>query len=191
MIVRDRASGVPWVLEGTEHGVRMRTFEERLLQDADHQEMLLLPLRADGTEARRGGLHGLVEELSLRRTPEGFERAGTRCRNTLAAYRALHRAPPRHGSAASAASTTAQHDVDATAAAERPCCHFGAPLVATALQRVGTPSCAHSASRSLRASLSASRSPATPAGARLVEVGGDGVQRREGREGSEEADDLL
>jgi hypothetical protein len=45
MVLRDRSSNVPYLLEGDESGVTLRTFEERLLQGADHQEMVLLPLR--------------------------------------------------------------------------------------------------------------------------------------------------
>ena len=45
MVVRDRATSVPYLLEGTASGVTMRTYEERLLQSSDHQELVLLPLR--------------------------------------------------------------------------------------------------------------------------------------------------
>lgn len=45
MVFRDRASDVPMLLEGDGKGVTLRTFEERLMQGTDHQEMTLLPLR--------------------------------------------------------------------------------------------------------------------------------------------------
>ena len=55
IVVRDR--GVPYLLEGNSGGVTMRTYEERLLQSRDHQEVTVLPLRtaaAASSSARQG-----------------------------------------------------------------------------------------------------------------------------------------
>ena len=45
IVYRDPTTHVPMLLEGEAHGVSLRTFEERLMQGTDHQEVLLLPLR--------------------------------------------------------------------------------------------------------------------------------------------------
>ena len=37
VVLRDHSSGVPYVLEGDTAGVRLRSYEERLLQAQDHQ----------------------------------------------------------------------------------------------------------------------------------------------------------
>ena len=140
--------GVPYLLEGGAGGVTMRTYEERLLQGIDHQEIMLLPLRTDvnrddGSEPneraaaeerrRASALGGLVEEMGLRRTPDGFDAPGSACcQNTWAAYRALRQPYSKRGiSAAAAAAARAEESPPAAV------CSFGAPLVATALQRLG------------------------------------------------------
>ena len=137
IVVQDQSSKVPYLLEGCEKGVTLRTFEERLVQDADHQEMLLVPLRglpndAAAVDQRRTALQGFIAELSLRKTADGFEAYGTRCANTWALYREL-RAGPRQ-SRAPALMDSPQVTDDG---APTPPCQFGAPLVATALQRLG------------------------------------------------------
>ena len=49
IVYREPKTNVPMLLEGGPKGVSLRTFEERLMQGTDHQEVLLLPLRgADG-----------------------------------------------------------------------------------------------------------------------------------------------
>ena len=49
IVYREPKTNVPMLLEGGPGGVSLRTFEERLMQGTDHQEVLLLPLRgADG-----------------------------------------------------------------------------------------------------------------------------------------------
>ena len=53
VVVHDR--GVPYLLEGENGGVTMRTYEERLLQGNDHQEVMVLPLRGGGGESGGGG----------------------------------------------------------------------------------------------------------------------------------------
>ena len=140
IVVRDR--GVPYLLEGNSGGVTMRTYEERLLQSHDHQEVTVLPLRtaaAASSSARQGedqrratAFSRFVDELGLRRTSDGFDSTGeARCRNTWAAYRALRQPQSKRGLAAAAAAATP------SAAESGACCRFGAPLVATALQRLG------------------------------------------------------
>lgn len=137
-----REAGVPYLLEGGRSGVTMRTYEERLLQSTDHQEVLLLPLRttSDGSgsataaeEARRSRILGtLVADVGLRRTPDGRDAPGaTCCQNTWSTYRALRQPYSKRGIGrpASASATTAARAEDT--------CTFGAPLVATALQRLG------------------------------------------------------
>ena len=142
--------GVPYLLEGSANGVTMRTYEERLLQGIDHQEVMLLPLRtanrdgdlsanqASAEERRRASaLGGLMEELGLRRTADGFDAPGsTCCQNTWAAYRALRLPHSKRGigPAAAAAALSAPR---AEESAQPAVCTFGAPLVATALQRLG------------------------------------------------------
>ena len=37
VVLRDQSSGVPYVLEGDTSGVRLRSYEERLMQGQDHQ----------------------------------------------------------------------------------------------------------------------------------------------------------
>ena len=71
IVVRDR--GVPYLLEGGASGVTMRTYEERLMQGKDHQEVMLLPLRTaasgEGEERRRASaLAGLVQVCMRVRT---------------------------------------------------------------------------------------------------------------------------
>lgn len=143
MVVRDRATNVAYLLEGDSAGVTMRTYEERLLQSTDHQEMVLLPLRgADNkvtAEHRSRALGRFVEELGLRKTADGFDSAGTSCENTWALYQQL-RSPPRRvrGQFASSTSSGGAADTEDSHQATRPPpCRFGAPLVATALQRMG------------------------------------------------------
>ena len=94
-------TSVPYLLEGSASGVTMRTYEERLLQSSDHQELVLLPLRgADGpagatvAERRSHALGKFVEELGLRKTADGFDSPGTSCENTWTIYQQL-RNPPR------------------------------------------------------------------------------------------------
>lgn len=137
IVVRDRATSVPYLLEGTASGVTMRTYEERLLQSSDHQELVLLQLRgADGPAAaeaadrRSRALGNFVEELGLRKTADGFDSPGTSCENTWTIYQQLRNPPRRRaGSSRSKEPTTAVPPPSP--------CRFGAPLVATALQRLG------------------------------------------------------
>ena len=63
----------------------------------------------------------------MRRTPDGFDAPGSCCQNTWATYRALRQPLSRRGVVATAAPRTESGAP----------CRFGAPLVATALQRLG------------------------------------------------------
>jgi len=132
MVYRDRMSNVPMLLEGEGAGVTLRTFEERLMQGTDHQEVLLLPLRGvesttvDGDQPR---LASFVQELGLVRSRDGYDGQGSCCQNNWALYRDLRLS----AHARSASIDKARVDV----AGESSMCHFGAPLVATALQRLG------------------------------------------------------
>ena len=73
MVYRDRASNLPYLLEGESGGVSLRTFEERLLQGKDHQEMVLLPLlgfEQDVTErGHRASLGQFVQARFQGHTP--------------------------------------------------------------------------------------------------------------------------
>ena len=129
MVVREPSTNVLFLLEGDAGGVTMRSYEERLMQGSDHQEVLLLPLRnGPAADRRREALGGFVKELGLRKTADGFDAAGTHCENTWALYREMHSKPRRGGH---------YERVDAAAREQRPACRFGAPLIATALQRLG------------------------------------------------------
>ncbi len=132
VVLRDRATGVPWLLEGGRRGVTMRTYEERLLQGDDHQEVLLLPLRgAARAEGASAALHEFVAELKLSRTADGFDGDGaTRCRNLWRTYRDLC-APPRPGAGIGGGGG------GGGGGGERPPCLYGATLVTAALQRMG------------------------------------------------------
>lgn len=126
-----RKNGVPYLLEGEGGGVTLRTFEERLLQSTDHQEVLLLPLRGaddsdDAKRQRSGRLGRFVDELGLQRTPDGFDSPGTCCQNTWDVYRTL-RGQRRAPSAVTGDVSTAASGI----------CRFGAPLIAAALQHAG------------------------------------------------------
>ena len=69
------------------------------------------------------------QELRLQRTPDGFDSSDTSCcQNTWATYRALRQPFGKRGLAT---------DAQSAPPAESACCRFGAPLVATALQRLG------------------------------------------------------
>lgn len=142
--------GVPFLLEGGAEGVTMRTYEERLLQGADHQEVMLLPLRNLETSMKTGedlsaedrrrasALGGLMEELQLKRTPDGLDAPGaTCCQNTWAAYRTLRQPYSRRRTGFAAAAAGASAAPLAEESSQPAPCTFGAPLVATALQRLG------------------------------------------------------
>ena len=148
IVVHDR--GVPYLLEGGSEGVKMRTFEERLLQGKDHQEMTVLPLRTAtaGTttgsadeERRATALGDFVKELGLARTADGFDGSGAVCcQNTWATYRALRLPFSKRRLPASASPATpspSSSAASASPAGASTCCSFGAPLIATALQRLG------------------------------------------------------
>ena len=68
VVVRDAASDVPYLLEGRDGRVTLHTFEERLLQGTDHQEVLLLPLRGLDRERGRPALKSLTQVRSPRST---------------------------------------------------------------------------------------------------------------------------
>lgn len=123
-----RKDGVPYLLEGDARGVTLRTFEERLLQGSDHQEITVLPLRGTDGDQTRKAMSSFVKELNLRKTLDGFDGDGaTSCDNTWAVYRQLCAKPRRDvGEAVVASSSNGSAP-----------CRFGAPLVATALQRLG------------------------------------------------------
>ena len=66
MVHIDRRSNLPMLLEGDSSGVTMRTFEERLMQGTDHQEMIVLPLRgAQGPAAAAETLGSFVKVAAL------------------------------------------------------------------------------------------------------------------------------
>lgn len=54
MVFTDRPSSLPMLLEGDGGGVRLRTFEERLMQGTDHLEITLLPLRGSDSSSHGG-----------------------------------------------------------------------------------------------------------------------------------------
>ena len=136
MVFRDRTSNVPYLLEGSATGVTLRTFEERLLQDTDHQEVMLLPLR--GMEDRvtpkghREELGRFVhQELRLAPTADGYDGSSAPCcQNTWAVYRELRAAVRAQGS-------TTRRPAASAPSPRPPSCSFGAPLVVEALQRLG------------------------------------------------------
>eukprot|EP00325_Prymnesiales_sp_UTEX-LB-985_P034545 CAMPEP_0174729726 /NCGR_PEP_ID=MMETSP1094-20130205/54263_1 /TAXON_ID=156173 /ORGANISM="Chrysochromulina brevifilum, Strain UTEX LB 985" /LENGTH=227 /DNA_ID=CAMNT_0015931885 /DNA_START=53 /DNA_END=736 /DNA_ORIENTATION=+ len=127
MVYRDRASNVPYLLEGHASGVSLRTFEERLLQGKDHQELLLLPLQGldrDVTQrGHRAKLGQFVQSLGLSRTQDGFDGEGSCCVNTWRTYRELRSSVRVRGAVTEGERSTP--------------CRFGAPLVASALQDLG------------------------------------------------------
>ena len=45
LVLRDSKTDVPYLLEGHVDGVRLRSYEERVMQDGSREEMVLLPLR--------------------------------------------------------------------------------------------------------------------------------------------------
>ena len=128
---------VPYLLEGGATGVTMRSYEERLMQGSDHQEVMLLPLKKRSDPAhspeeeykrRSSALGGLVSELGLQPTPDGFDAAGAaRCQNTWATYRALRQPYNKRGRLPDGVSQSAEGGG----------CTFGAPLIARALQTLG------------------------------------------------------
>ena len=68
-----------------------------------------------------------AQELGLTRTADGFDAQGTCCQNTWAVYRDMRMsARARSASLANAAGSD-----------ELKTCRFGAPLIASALQRLG------------------------------------------------------
>ena len=69
VVVRDASSDVPYLLEGRGGRVTLHTFEERLLQGADHQEVLLLPLRGLDRGLSRPRLSSLIQVRGSAREP--------------------------------------------------------------------------------------------------------------------------
>ena len=68
LVLRDRVTDVPYLLEGQLTGTTLRTYEERLLQGGDHDEVLVLPLRGvERTTARLDRLDALLQARA--RTP--------------------------------------------------------------------------------------------------------------------------
>lgn len=135
---------VPYLLEGGPNGVTMRTYEERLLQGTDHQEIIVLPLRTGGDAAsvaaeddrRAAALSGLTAELRLQPSPDGFDAAGaSRCQNMWATYRALRQPYSKRGRLPDTA--VSSESASSPALAEGGGCTFGATLVARALQHLG------------------------------------------------------
>jgi hypothetical protein len=134
---------VPYLLEGDAHAVTLRSYEERLMQSDDLRDVSLLRLHSDGTLDKARLRSFLHDELQLRKVADGFDappaQAG-RCENLWSVYRAMRTLPRRErrrppaaddggGAAAAAASSAVE--------GRPPPCTFGAPLVATALQRLG------------------------------------------------------
>uniref|UniRef100_A0A7S0IUR3 Uncharacterized protein n=1 Tax=Calcidiscus leptoporus TaxID=127549 RepID=A0A7S0IUR3_9EUKA len=133
--VRDDETDVPYLLEGSLRGATMRTYEERLLQDTDHCEVTVLPLRGVNDDARPALRRFAQEELRLQRTRGGFDVSSSSdvgapcCQNLWMVYSQL-RSRARVGDAAE----TSNAREGGTSGG---LCTFGAPLVATALQRLG------------------------------------------------------
>jgi hypothetical protein len=125
---------VPFLLESTARGVTLRTFEERLLQSTDYQELTLLPLRGaarEGTDedSTNATINQVIDkELRLTRSRDGADGDPARCHNLWEAYRDI-RAPPRAYSSPPARADSSSPSND--------CSRFGAPLLATILQRLG------------------------------------------------------
>ena len=181
VVFRDRVTNVPYLLEGDQNGVTLRTFEERLLQGSDHQEVQVLPLRGAESDiddkGRRPALGRFVDvcamprrtaaacamlhpsramalpalfpaatlaastfplacclawqDLGLSRVADGFDGKGSCCENTWAVYRDIRSTARARGQRAS------KETIPVARGGGEPCCRFGAPLVAAALQRLG------------------------------------------------------
>ena len=105
-------------------------------QGDDYTEVGLLPLRGvERSAANLEPLHKLLDgDLRLRKSADGYDGiTESRCQNLWNVYAAM-RSPPRSAAArrVNADRLNATADPPATAT-----CTFGAPLVATALQRIG------------------------------------------------------
>lgn len=62
LVLRDRVTDVPYLLEGQLSGTTLRTYEERLLQGGDHDEVIVLPLRGvERSSVRLGRLDALLQ----------------------------------------------------------------------------------------------------------------------------------
>lgn len=134
-----RKDGIPYLLEGDARGVTLRTFEERLLQDDDHQEITVLPLRGAGAERASESISNLIrQELDLRKSLEGFENFhdGASCENVVAVYRRMF-AKPRRAAIGGDAFADAPTPESSSSRCSKPVCRYGAPLVASILQRLG------------------------------------------------------
>ncbi|KAL1524669.1 hypothetical protein AB1Y20_019555 [Prymnesium parvum] len=129
IVMRDPKSNVPYILEGDSAGVRFRTYEERLMQSTDHQELLWLPLRGLPDGHTRTSMETLIKDFDMRQTIDGAESTSSRCRNVWAAYRDIRSPPKKFGADLSRASgQPGQRETS---------CTFGAPLVASVLQQLG------------------------------------------------------
>lgn len=71
LVVRDEATDVPYLLEGTPRGVSLRSYEERLMQGRDISEVRVLPLIG----ARDSGALSafLRDELRMANVADGFD----------------------------------------------------------------------------------------------------------------------
>ena len=123
--------GVPYLLEGSERGVTLRTFEERLLQGTDHQEVTVLPLRGTDPNRTTTAMSSFVMDLGLRKTLDGFDGDGTtRCDNIWSVYRQLCAKPRLKARSLDDLPISSPTNDGAP-------CLFGAPLVVSALRRIG------------------------------------------------------
>jgi len=135
LVIRDEATDVPYLLEGTSRGVTLRTYEERLMQGGDLAQVTLHPLVGERDTAALQTF--LREELKMSKSADGFDAGpggcpSDRCWNLWSVYRSHRlgeepRRVPKHPPAVAAPATPAAAQA----------CGFGAPLVATALQRLG------------------------------------------------------
>eukprot|EP00967_Tisochrysis_lutea_P031323 scaffold36891_cov26-Tisochrysis_lutea.AAC.1 len=133
LVVRDERTDVPYLLEGTPRGVTLRSYEERLMQSGDLSEVKLYRLLGErDTPALSTFLH---EELKMSKSIDGFDAETSacltnKCWNLWSVYR-HHRLGegPRRMPSEQRAQAKQQLEVGP--------CGFGAPLVATALQRLG------------------------------------------------------
>ena len=106
-------------------------------QGDDYSEVGLLPLRGvERSAGTLGPLHTLLDDdLRLRKSADGYDGVTeSRCQNLWNVYAAM-RSPPRSAAARRVNADRLNATADPPAAAAT--CTFGAPLVATALQRIG------------------------------------------------------
>lgn len=135
LVVRDEATDVPYLLEGTSRGVTLRTYEERLMQGGDLAEVKVYPLLGDrDTAALSTFIH---KELNVSKNADGFDAPAAQCLNDKcwnlwSVYR-HHRTGAAERRALKEQESFPRQLPHTHAGA----CGFGAPLVASALQRLG------------------------------------------------------